>query len=458
MKEMRFTLANVRMAVSQGMRVEDVVLEAYARAEAYSDQAVWIMRVPLEGLLERARALDALDAAARGDMPLFGVPCAIKDNMDWQGTATTAGCPAYAYTPEETATCVRRLEAAGAVILGKTNMDQFATGLAGNRSPYGAARSVFHQDYVSGGSSSGSAVAVGAGAVAFALGTDTAGSGRVPAMFNNIVGLKPTRGVISAAGVVPANRSIDCVAVLALGVEDAMAVLDVCATPDPADPFSRARVNLPVAPPGRFAFAVPRVEDLEFFGDQDNAQLFDQAVATLEDLGGDKVVIDLTPFREGGAILYEGGWIAERTAEIGPFIAQNRDACDATVARLIMAGNDKTATEVFKASHKLEGLKREATRILGGVDFLLTPTAPTTYRLAEIEQDPIALAWRFSIYTGFVNMLDLVSIAVPAGLNARGLPFGVQFVGSTFSETKLAPFASRFLSAMGIKTGGPAVP
>lgn len=456
MESLRFTLADIKAAFARGISVEEVVGEAAVRADTYGDPAVWIMRAPREALQARARALDALDAPARARLPLFGVPCAIKDNMDWAGTPTTAGCPAFAYTARESAFCVRKLEAAGAVILGKTNMDQFATGLAGNRTPYGAARSVFDREYVSGGSSSGSAVAVGAGIVAFALGTDTAGSGRVPAMFNNIVGLKPTRGIVSAAGVVPANRSIDCVAVLAPDVEDAIAVLDAIAEADPADPFARARVSVPPVDGGRFRFAVPAARDLEFYGDVGNAHLFERAIAALERMGGDKVAIDLAPFRDGGAILYQGGWIAERTAELGAFVEANRAACDPTVAQLIMAGKDKTAMEVFLAAHRLEALKRTAGRVLDGVDFLFTPTAPTTYTLREIEADPIALTWRFSTYTGFVNMLDLAAVAVPAGINPKGLPFGVQFVGPMFTEARLAAFAGRFLTAAGVATGAPA--
>jgi len=456
MKTLRFSLDDIKAAFAGGATVEALALEAAARADAYGDPAVWIMRVSSQDLRARARALDALDPAARAKMPLFGVPCAIKDNMDWAGTPTTAGCPAYAYSPTETALCVRKLEDAGAVIIGKTNMDQFATGLAGNRTPYGAARSVFGKSYVSGGSSSGSAVAVAAGLVGFALGTDTAGSGRVPAMFNNIVGLKPTRGIVSATGIVPANRSIDCVAILALEVGDAMTVLDAVAEADQADPFSRVRVTIPPANGGAFRFAVPSARDLDFYGDTGNAGLFNQAVATLVAMGGEKVEVDLQPFKDGGAILYEGGWIAERTAELGPFVEANRDKCHPTVAQLIMAGKDKTAMQVFLASHRLEGLKREANRVLSNVDFLFTPTSPTTYTIDEMEKDPIALAWRFSTYTGFVNMLDLAAIAVPAGLNPKGLPFGVQFIGPIFTETRMAPMAARFMNVVGVTTGGPA--
>lgn len=447
MKKLRFTLSDIGDAFARGARVGDVVLEAVRRADSYSDPAVWITRIPAEALHARVRALEGLDAQTRARMPLYGVPCAIKDNMDLAGYPTTAGCPAYAFTPDETAFAVRRLEAAGAVIIGKTNMDQFATGTAGVRSPYGAPRSVFGRDYVSGGSSSGSAVAVAAGLVAFALGSDTAGSGRIPAAFNNIVGLKPTRGIISAAGVVPCNRSIDCVSILAHSVEEAMTVLDVTAEMDPKDIYSRVRVSIPAAAAGPFTFAVPRALDLEFFGDTENARMFADAVARMERIGGTKVEIDLAPFRDGGALLYGAGFIAERLVDLGDFIETHQDACHPNVVKLILGNKDRTAIEVFGGLHKLEALKREVAGVFAGADFLLTPTSPITATVEEVLADPIALPWRFSFYTGFANILDLAAFAVPAGLNRNGLPFGVQLIGPIFTETKIAPLASRFMDA-----------
>lgn len=456
MKKIRFTLPELRAVYAAGAAVGDVVLEAVRRADAYPDPAVWITRIPIAALNARARALESLDAAARAALPLYGMPCAIKDNMDLAGTQTTAGCPAYAFTPAETAFAVRRLEAAGAIVIGKTNMDQFATGTAGVRSPYGAPRSVFGRDYVSGGSSSGSAVAVAAGIVPFALGSDTAGSGRIPAAFNNIVGLKPTRGVISASGVVPCNRSIDCVSVLAHSVEDAVEVLDALAEMDPADTFSRVRVSLPPGPPGQFSFALPRGQDLEFFGDAENMRMFVEAVATFERIGGKKVEIDFAPFRDGGGLLYGAGFIAERVVDLGAFIEAHEAECHPNVVKLILGNKNRTAVEVFAGLHKLEALKREVARIFSGVDFLLVPTSPIQATVADVEADPIALPWRFSLYTGFANILDLAAFAVPAGINKRGLPFGVQLVGPIFTEAKMAPFASRFMHAVGGYTGAPA--
>jgi allophanate hydrolase len=455
MKNLRFTLPDIRAAYAAGAGVGEIVREAVRRADAYPDPAVWITRIPAAALTARVKALESLDAAARAKLALYGVPCAIKDNMDLAGYPTTAGCPSYAFTPKETAFAVRRLEAAGAVIIGKTNMDQFATGTAGVRSPYGAPRSVFGRGYVAGGSSSGSAVAVGAGIVPFALGSDTAGSGRIPAAFNNIVGLKPTRGIISASGVVPCNRTLDCVSVLAHRVEDAMDVLDALADMDPADAYSRVRVSIPPAVEGAFTFAVPRAQDLEFYGDTENAGMFAAAAATLERIGGEKIEIDFAPFREAGALLYGAGFIAERVVDLGAFIEAHQTECHPNVVKLILGNKDRTAVEVFKGQHRLEALKREVARLFSAAEFLLVPTSPIQTTVAEVEADPIALPWKFSFYTGFGNILDLAAFAVPAGINKRGLPFGVQFVGPIFTEAKMAPLASRFMNAVGGYTGAP---
>ena len=455
MKALRFTIPEIRAAYAAGARVGDVVLEAVRRADSYPHGGVWITRIPSEALRARVKGLDGLDAPARANMPLYGMPCAIKDNMDLAGYPTTAACPAYAYTPAQTAFAVRRLEAAGAVIIGKTNMDQFATGTAGLRSPYGQPRSVFGRDYVAGGSSSGSAVAVAAGIVPFALGSDTAGSGRIPAAFNNIVGLKPSRGIISAAGVVPCNRTLDCVSVLAHSAEDTMIVLDALAEMDPADAYSRARPPAPEVGGRAFTFAVPRAADLEFFGNAEYARMFAEAVAAMERAGGSKIEIDLAPFRDAGALLYGAGFIAERVADLGEFIEKHQDACHPNVVKLILGNKDRTGAEVFKGLHKLEALKRDVAGVFSRADFLLVPTSPLHKTAKEIEADPIALPWKFSTYCGFANILDLSGFAVPAGLTREGLPFGVQLVGPTFAEAKLAPIAGRFMAAVGSFTGAP---
>jgi allophanate hydrolase len=300
------------------LRPEVVLRDAYAAIRRRGPDSVWIDLLSLDDALGQVEAADRRRREG-GALPLFGVPFAIKDNIDVAGRPTTAGCPSFAYTPETTATVVRRLLAAGAILVGKTNLDQFATGLTGTRTPYGTLSSVFDPDYVAGGSSSGSAVAVAARLVAFALGTDTAGSGRVPAAFNGIVGLKPTRGIVSTAGVVPACRSLDCVSILAHSVEDAARVLDVGRGPDPEDPYSREAAGPPPALGAAFRFGVPPRTQREFFGDEAAAQLYERALDRLERLGGRRVEIDWAPFRAAAGLLYDGPWVAERLASIRPF-------------------------------------------------------------------------------------------------------------------------------------------
>ncbi len=463
MKALSFSLPSLRAAFASGVRAEDVAREALARAEACNDPAVWISRFEDEEVLARARALDALRQEQRALMPLFGVPFAVKDNIDVAGIPTTAGCPAYAYQPKEDAFVVARLVAAGAIPIGKTNLDQFATGLVGTRSPLGAPRSVFNHEFISGGSSSGSAVAVAAGIVSFALGTDTAGSGRVPAAFNNIVGLKPSRGLLSTRGVVPACRSLDCVSVFALTVADAGAIFDAAAIFDPADIFARTRMpETPSASSGGFTFAVPRASDLKFFGDDEAACLFEAASERLEELGGRARWIDFSMFEEAAALLYEGPWVAERFAAVGDFIEKHGAETDPTVRGIVLGARERSAVETFEAMYKLEALKRRAQRLFAEIDLLMVPTAPTIYRVADVMAEPVKLNSRLGTYTNFMNLLDMAGIAIPAGIReagpAAGLPFGVTFCAPAFSEARLAAFASAFETAQGLAPGGPVPP
>ena len=460
MKSLAFSLPALRAAYADGLRAEDVAREALARAGACADPAVWISRLSPDEVLARARALDALPPARKALMPLFGVPFAVKDNIDLAGLPTTAACPDYAYLPERSATVVERLIAAGAIPLGKTNLDQFATGLVGTRSPYGAPRSVFDADYISGGSSSGSAVAVAGGIVSFALGTDTAGSGRVPAAFNNIVGLKPSRGLLSATGVVPACRSLDCVSVFALTVADATAVFEVAAHFDAADIHARARMpEMPVSLADGFTFAVPRASDLKFFGDDEAARLFEAAISRFEDLGGRTRRIDFSLFEQAAALLYEGPYVAERFAAVGSFIEANRPAVDPTVGGIVLAAKACSAAELFEAGYRLEALKRRAIALFAEIDFLMVPTTPTTYRVSEVMADPVKLNSRLGTYTNFMNLLDLCGIAVPAGFRdagpLKGLPFGVTLAAPAFADMRIAAFAAAFEAAQGLAPGGP---
>lgn len=460
MKSLVFSMSALRAGFASGLRAEDVAREALSRADTFADPAVWISLLPAEDVIARAKALDALPPAQKALMPLFGVPFAVKDNIDLAGLPTTAACPAYAYQPERSAHVVERLIAAGAVPLGKTNLDQFATGLVGTRSPHGAPRSVFNADYISGGSSSGSAVAVAGGIVSFALGTDTAGSGRVPAAFNNIVGLKPSRGLFSANGVVPACRSLDCVSVFTLTVADAAEIFDVAASFDAADIYARARMPEAAAGLGAgFTFAVPRASDLKFFGDDEAARLFEEAVSRFEELGGYTRRIDFSLFEEAAAFLYDGPYVAERYAAVGPFIEANRAAADPTVSGIVLAAKERSAVEVFEASYRLEALKRRATAFFADIEFLMVPTAPTTYRVSEVMADPVKLNSRLGTYTNFMNLLDLCGIAVPAGFREAGplagLPFGVTLAAPAFTDMRIAAFAAAFEAAQGLAPGGP---
>lgn len=456
MKSLSLSLTSLKEAYAEGVRVEDVVSEVLRRVDAYADPAVWIARADAETLLMQARKLDSLSREERGRLALFGVPFAVKDNIDVAGLPTTAACPAYAYSPKESAEVVRHLVNAGALVIGKTNLDQFATGLVGTRSPHGAPRSVFNSDYISGGSSSGSAVAVAAGLVSFSLGTDTAGSGRVPAAFNNVVGLKPSRGLLSTRGVLPACASLDCVSIFALSTEDAGAVFHQAAVFDPQDSYSRALMSSdPVIAGASFTFAAPRAADLAFFGDSEAERLFNEAITRLEELGGHAQRIDFSPFREVAALLYDGPWVAERTAAVGKFVEAHPKDVDPTVGGIILGGRGRTAVEAFEALHRLQALTRKIAMIMTGVDVLVVPTAPTTYRVDEVMADPVRLNSRLGTYTNFMNLADLSGIAVPAGIGANGLPFGITLAAPAFREARLMELGARVHTALGLASGGP---
>lgn len=417
----------------------EVVREIYRRIRERGDDHVWIHLVPEAEAIARAETL-----SSQLHLPLAGIPCAIKDNIDLAGAPTTAGCPSFAYTPESSATCVRLLEEAGAIIIGKTNMDQFATGLVGTRTPHGPCTSVYHPEFISGGSSSGSAVAVAAGLVSFSLGTDTAGSGRVPAAFNGIVGLKPSRGVIGCTGVVPACRSLDCVSIFANDPDDAALVLDLLARPDDADPYSRAFGDrAPFSRP--FRFGIPMAGQLDFLGDVAASALYDGAVARFVEMGGLPVEIDISPFLETAELLYGGPWVAERYSAVGKFIDEHPDEVDPTVAGIISRGGSLTAADAFSATYKLKTLRKRCAPAWQQIDFLLLPTTPTIYRIDEVLADPITLNSNLGRYTNFVNLLDLAALALPAGFRPDGLPLGVTIIAPAFSDFELCEVGRRFL-------------
>ncbi|MBJ7418512.1 MAG: allophanate hydrolase, partial [Niveispirillum sp.] len=372
----------------------------------------------------------------------MGYPLCRQGQYDAGGIPTTAACPAFAFTPASDSTVVAKLRAAGAILVGKTNLDQFATGLNGTRSPYGAPRCVFNSDYISGGSSSGSAVVVAHGQVAFALGTDTAGSGRVPAAFNDLVGIKPSKGLLSTSGLVPACRSQDCITVLAHDVADGDLVRRVAEGFDAADPFSRPVQTRPLRLSG-FRFGVLAGAEKEFLGDHAAAALYDAAVERLVSLGGTAVPFDYKPLRECAHLLYGGPWVAERLAAIEEFFEGQADAMDPTVRAIIAGAEGKTAVEAFVGQYSLAFYTQEIARIWSDLDLLLLPTTPTIYTVADMLADPVRLNSNLGRYTNFVNLLDCAAVAVPAGFRPNGLPFGVTLIGPAFTDNGLAVLASR---------------
>jgi len=425
----------------------DVIREVYRRIRALPNNPIWIHLVPEE---DAVRSAEALHGTA--SHPLFGIPFAVKDNIDAANLPTTAGCPMFSYVAEKDATTVERLKRAGGIVIGKTNLDQFATGLVGVRSPYGACSNVFHPEYLSGGSSSGSAVAVAAGLVSFALGTDTAGSGRVPAAFNNIVGLKPTRGILSTHGVVPACRSLDCVSVFCLTAEDAEAVLSIAAGYDRNDPYSRV---LPAAKAvaSTYRIGIPARQSLETV-DHGYLALFAQAKERLASLGHTLIEIDINPFLQTAQLLYGGPWVAERFAAVGRFVKEHIEAVHPVVRDIILGGEKYSAVDAFNGQYALEKFRQETSDTWNVVDFLLLPTAPDIFRIAEVQSDPVALNSRLGLFTNFLNLLDLAAVAAPAGFRPDGLPFGITFVGQTFSDYSLLALAASYLRSLRPFLGG----
>ncbi|MDF3809611.1 MULTISPECIES: allophanate hydrolase [Rhodopseudomonas] len=432
------------------------VARSYQRIRAYDDPAVFIaLRDEAEALVE-AVALAGRDPA---QLPLYGVPVAVKDNIDVLGLPTTAACPAFSYLPARDAGVVARLRAAGAIVIGKTNLDQFATGLVGVRSPYGIPRNAVRADLVPGGSSSGSAVAVSAGLVPLALGTDTAGSGRVPAMLNNIVGLKPSLGLISTAGVVPACRTLDCVSILSLTVDDAITALGAIAGPDADDPYSRAR---PLAPlggfPAQLRLGIPRNGQLLFFGDKVSEQAYEAAMQRWTALGATLVEFDLEPLYETARLLYDGPWVAERYLVIRNLLASAPDAVHPVTREITMAGADLSAADTFAALYRLQALRKHADRAFAAIDALVLPTAPTAYTTAQVLANPIELNSRLGTYTNFVNLLDLCGLALPAAMRADGIPFGVTLLAPAGRDAQLASIGRVFHADTGLTMGGRGLP
>jgi allophanate hydrolase len=427
------------------MTISERVAAVYDHLEGEPLNPVWISLVPRDRALARAHEIEDSPSLA-----LAGMTFAVKDNIDVAGLPTTAGCPAYAYTPASSATVVQRLVEAGAILIGKTNMDQFATGLVGTRSPFGACSSVFDERYISGGSSSGSAIAVAKDHVTFALGTDTAGSGRVPAAFNNLIGLKPTRGLLSTAGIVPACRSLDCISILASTCLDAHRVWSNAKGFDSGDPFSREiRTGEDAAPwlNATFRFGVPRSAQLEFFGDEEAKALYREAVRKIERVGGQGVEIDFSVFRSAADLLYEGPWVAERLAAIQSFLQNHSDEMNPVVRAIVAGGERYTGVDVFQAEYRLLDLRRAAVKQWSTMDVLVLPTTGTIYTHDQVASDPVKTNTNLGYYTNFVNLMDLAGVAAPAGFRSNGLPFGISFIGPAFSDEALLALAHRYLGA-----------
>jgi len=425
-----------------------VMHEVQARCDAAGDDNAWISRVSSAGIAAQVMGLEQRRAAAGGSLeglPLYGIPFAIKDNIDYAGMHTTAACKEFAFMPAESAAVVQRLLDAGAILIGKTNLDQFATGLVGTRSPYGAVKNSFKPEYISGGSSSGSASVVARGLVSFALGTDTAGSGRIPAGFNNIVGIKPTVGRLSAC------RSLDCISIFALCAADGAQVLAAASGFDPSDTYSRT----PAAGAATLG-AAPRLgipAQLEFFGDTEQQRVFEEAVRRAQRMGAVITSIDLAPFLATAALLYDGPWVAERYAAIETVMRERPEIVHPVVREVIAGATAYSAVDAFKAYYRREELRRLTAPVWKDIDALLVPSAPTIYTIEEVNADPVVKNSHLGTYTNFVNLLDLCAIAVPAAMRGDGLPFGITLIAPAWYDEALVDFAGRWQHDTGLPLG-----
>jgi allophanate hydrolase len=436
LSDLPFDIARLHEAYAGGLSPVAVMEEVFARIAAAEDPAIFLHLRDVAGAVAEAAGLPPFDPEA---YPLWGVPFAVKDNIDVAGVPTTAACPAFAYVPEEDAFVVARLRAAGAVWIGKTNLDQFATGLVGVRSPYGVPRNALDPEIVPGGSSSGSAVSVARGIVSFALGTDTAGSGRVPAALNNIVGLKPSLGALSGTGMVPACRTLDTISIFGLTVADAWAAYRVACGFDAADPWSRVMPAPALATvPEGMRVGVPDAASIEFFGDAVQAASFEAEVVALQALGCRVVEVDFTPFYDVAKMLYEGAWVAERMAAVEPLFRADPGAFHPVTAQIIGGADRLTAADAFRGIYRLAALKRQAGAAMAGLDLLAVPTIPTFYTRADLEADPIGPNSRLGTYTNFVNLLDMCGIAVPTGPRGDGRPGSVTLLARAGEDAKVA--------------------
>lgn len=450
LSDLPFTLTALRDAYAAGVDPVAVIDEVFTRLDAVGDPGIFIHLRDRASLRDEAAALGPFDP----EMPLWGIPFAVKDNIDAGGIETTAGCPAYAYLPEEDAFVVSRLRSAGAIMIGKTNLDQFATGLVGVRTPYGAPLNAVDPAIVPGGSSGGSGVIVGHGIVTFSLGTDTAGSGRVPAALNNVVGLKPTLGALSASGVVPACRTLDTVSIFALTVDDAYAAFAVARGHDPEDAYSKpyAHEDL-VAPPAHLTIGVPDETSIEFFGDEVQKAAFARDVTLLAATGAQIEYIDFSPLYAVARMLYEGAWVAERYTVIEDLLNTDAQAVHPVTRKIVSAAENMSAADAFRGIYRLAELRRAAEPMLAGLDMLCVPTIPTFYTVADLEADPVTPNSNLGTYTNFVNLLDMCGIAVPTAARGDGRPGSVTLLAQAGQDAAVASVARRFESNCARKLG-----
>jgi allophanate hydrolase len=457
MSEQLMTIDALQQAYRSGKLNAQTFLKEKLQAAKNDLNNVWLATVSESQLQEM---LTTLSTKSMDELPLYGVPFAIKDNIDLSLLPTTAGCAAYAYQPEQSAQVVQLLMQAGAIPLGKTNLDQFATGLVGVRSPWGAVKNSVNPEYISGGSSSGSGVAVAKGQVSFALGTDTAGSGRVPAALNNIVGLKATKGLLSCTGVVPACKSLDCVTLFANTVDELNQLLNISAQLDKNDCYSRAnRFDNNAAyyqaenSLSGLKIGLPANTQLEFFADSSAQALFEKNIDLLKNAGAQIITIDFQPFLEAAKLLYEGPWVAERYAGIEDFFNKDAKRCLPVIETIIGGAEKYSAVDTFKAIYRLQAYKVECDAILAEVDCILTPTTGTTYTIAQVEAEPIKLNSNLGYYTNFMNLLDYAAIALPAGFLETGLPFGITLFGPAFSDRLLLSAGAQLQQLAGLTLG-----
>lgn len=444
MQNINMTVAGLHQHYrNQELTPASLVKLLLAKCDEYTHKNIWIHRLSEEELTPYIKKLEGKSPETH---PLYGIPFAIKDNLDLANIPTTAACEAYRHTPNKNAFVVEQLIKAGAIPLGKTNLDQFATGLVGTRSPFGACQNAFDDRYISGGSSSGSAVATSLGLVSFALGTDTAGSGRVPAAFNNLVGLKATKGLLSNTGMARACRSLDVVSIFSLNAEDANTVFNVAAKFDENDEYARKNIfansqRVSGAANKSPHIGIPKKDQLEFYGDKESEKDFFVCIEKWQRLGATISEIDFEPFLEAARLLYEGPWVTERTIATKPILESNPDALNPSVRTIVEGGLSKTAEEGFNAQYRLQACKRITDNIFNEVDFLITPTAATTYTIEEVQQDPIVRNSHMGYYTNYMNLLDYAAIALPYENWSTEIPNGFTIVGQKFTDQKLLGLA-----------------